>query len=73
MVPEYMAYLSAQRSQETFVRYALSDSSLETTGVVPPPADRFGRLRAGISADLRRLADRLDPGPHPRRYAVETA
>jgi hypothetical protein len=73
VIPEYVAYLAAQRSEETFIRYALADTPLEPGGDVPPPADRFGWLRAGISADLCRLAEWLHPGLQPRPYVVEKA
>jgi hypothetical protein len=73
VVPEYAVYLAALCCEERFDRHALSDTSPEPDGAVQPLADRFDWLRAGISSDLRRLADRLDPVRHPRPYVVEKA
>ena len=71
MLPEYVAYLAAQRREEAVARGALPDAPVAPPEQSRTPGGRLIGFRARLCADLRRLADRIEHGP--RRYAPASA
>jgi hypothetical protein len=61
--PEYVAYLAAQRIEEAVARSALPSAPMQLADESRESAARLGGLRTWLGADLRRLADRLEPAP----------
>ncbi len=63
MIPEIVAFVSARRLEEFHTRSALPDSPIQPDGRTGSPGQRFAVLRMLVCADLRRLADRIEPAP----------
>ena len=70
MFPEYVAYLAAQRCEEMIARGALPDAPVQEADRPQSTRARLVAVRTWVSADLRRLADRLDPAPRRPRLAA---
>jgi hypothetical protein len=65
VLADYVAYLAAQRTDAAPARGALADAPVHSDAGAPQSAVRVAQLRARLGADLRRLADRLEPAQRP--------
>jgi len=71
VIPEYVAYLAAQRNEEAAARNATPNAPVQPEVRAEAPGARLVGIRARLCADLRRLADSLEPTP--RRYPATAA
>jgi hypothetical protein len=64
VLTDYVAYLAAQQNGAMVARSALPDAPVLPADGRRISGDLFDWLRAWLSAELRRLADDLEPAPH---------
>ena len=59
-------YEEDEDPQEVFVAFEAADKGLTTPPRQRPAAHWLGRVRHEVAVGLRRLANLIEPSPHPR-------
>jgi hypothetical protein len=64
VLSDYVAYLAVQQNGADVARSALPHAPIQPADGRRISGDPFDRLRAWLGAELRRLADDLEPSSH---------